>query len=191
MNLPNKITLGRLALVFVLLALLSFTGQIVLNIALLVFIVASATDWLDGYLARKYNMTTEFGRAADPFVDKVVVLGALIFLIKMPGSHVMPWMVALILMRELLVTGLRAIAESRGVAFAADAIGKVKTVFQLIAIGVEIFSIANDGHIDWLYNLGWGYLRYAMLYAAVILTILSGVEYVVRAKKMFLHDTDA
>jgi len=186
MNLPNKVTLGRLTLVFVLLILMSFDGPGPLNAALVVFIVAAVSDFLDGYLARKYHMTTEFGRAADPFVDKLVVLGALIFLLRFPDTFVKPWMVVVVLARELLVTGLRAIAESRGIAFAADAIGKVKTVLQLVAIGVEILVIANN-----LDTTGLTVLRYVLLYLAVGFTILSGVEYVGRARSLLLENKDA
>lgn len=177
-NLPNQVTLSRLVLAIVLFVLMSFDNTVALNAALGVFIVAGLSDLLDGYLARKLKMTTEFGRAADPLVDKLVVLGALVYLLPhRQYSYVAPWMVMVVLTRELLVTGIRAVAESKGMPFAADSVGKIKTLLQSVAIGVALLGVANK------LDLGWP--LYAVLLLAVIMTAVSGVEYVARAYQLF------
>src|SRR5688572_30655600 len=148
-NLPNQITIARLLLsvvVFVLLSLfdqqfwrelgkpsLPAAGVALLDSAIIVFVLAAASDFLDGYLARKWKMISTFGRIADPFVDKVFICGSFIFLIPI-SPLVQPWYVVVIIMREFLVSGLRSFLESRGVAFGAGLGGKLKMVFQSLTI---------------------------------------------------------
>jgi len=158
LNLPNQITLGRLFIAIIFFALLAqfdirAPHPWLLDVCTALFIIAAATDWLDGYLARKHNQVTAVGRVLDPFVDKVLVCGAFVFL---AGSafrndageqvtRLYPWMVVLILGRELLVTGLRGFSESRGVSFGAVGVGKAKMVLQSITVPVLMFFIA---HLD-------------------------------------------
>src|ERR1041385_340413 len=147
-NLPNQITIARLILsvvFFVLLALfdqvygpfkipfppLPAGGLALLDVAIGVFILTAATDFLDGYLARKWGMVSAFGRIADPFVDKVFICGSFIFLIAI-SPLVQPWLVVVIIMREFLVSGLRSFLESRGIPFGAALGGKMKMVVQSI-----------------------------------------------------------
>lgn len=153
LNLPNQITMARLILAIVFFVLLgNFNVQHpntkILDVCLMVFIIAGITDWLDGYLARKTNQVTSLGRILDPFVDKVLVCGAFIFFAGSDfvyqadhslASHnvtaVAPWMVVVIVARELLVTVVRGFSESRGQIFGADVLGKVKTITQMITAG--------------------------------------------------------
>ena len=156
-NLPNQITIGRLGIAFVFFALLSVYRQGTspswyLDVGLVIFILAAATDALDGYLARKHNQVTSLGRILDPFVDKVLVCGAFIlfvgpsFVDVQSGRHVtevQPWMVVLIVGRELLVSSLRSFCESRGISFGASFSGKAKMIVQSVAAPVILFLIAH------------------------------------------------
>ena len=157
MNIPNQLTTLRVILIPVF--MFFFTSDITANniIAAIVFIVASLTDFLDGHLARKWNLVTNFGKIMDPFADKLLVLTALIYLAisgTIPG-----WPVIIIIGRELLVTSLRALAADNGIILAARNLGKFKTVSQMFAI---IFLI-----------LGWQIIGLILLYIAVALTIIS------------------
>jgi CDP-diacylglycerol--glycerol-3-phosphate 3-phosphatidyltransferase len=129
MNLPNKLTLLRIILIPVFIIVL-MTGYY--YISAVIFIVASATDALDGHIARKYNLITNFGKIMDPLADKLLVVSALICLVEL--GDVAGWMVIVILAREFTVTGLRAVAAAQGIVIAAGWSGKIKTVLQMIAV---------------------------------------------------------
>ncbi len=178
LNLPNKITIARL--VIAVLLFISFSLQIhreigdrtlVLNLATIVFIICVATDWLDGWLARRWGMTTTFGRIADPFVDKVVVCGSFIYLVKLAPDVVWPWVAVVIVAREFLVTSLRSHLESQGVPFGARWGGKVKMMLQSIAIPVILLYEANFSGQDPL--VGWGLVFYWSSITLVISTLLA------------------
>ena len=189
LNVPNLLTISRLVLAVVFFAFLAahwFKTSFVL------FVVAASTDWLDGYLARRRGETTTLGRILDPFVDKVIVLGAFIFLLPIAESAVTAWMVTVVVARELLVTGLRSYLEGESVAFGADWFGKIKMVMQCVAIGVVLFYL---GVLTSPFASGWslwgwspeqwgGDLRTAVVWAAVIVTALSGVAYTWRAARL-------
>ena len=167
MNIPNQLTTLRVILipVFMFFYTSNFTAGNV--IAAIVFIVASLTDFLDGHLARKWNLVTNFGKIMDPFADKLLVLTALIYL---AISGIIPgWPVIIIIGRELLVTSLRALAADNGIILAARNLGKFKTVSQMFAI---IFLI-----------LGWQLVGSILLYIAVALTVISLVDYLVQLSK--------
>ena len=132
LNLPNVLTLARVAAVPLLVVLLLFDGPRVSFWAALIFALASVTDWLDGYLARKWEVVSVFGKFLDPLADKLIVMAALILMI--PMGRVPAWAVFLILSREMVITGLRSIASSEGVVIAASDLGKYKTIFQMVAI---------------------------------------------------------
>jgi len=151
LNLPNRITLSRIVLGFALFALLSLEHEgvslfasrdIALWVAAAAFVVCVSTDWLDGWLARKRGEVTTFGRIADPFADKLLVLGTLICMIPLTPELVPPWFVVALLAREFLVSGLRSFLESQGVPFGARWGGKIKMVLQSVFIPVALADAA-------------------------------------------------
>ncbi len=176
MNLPNKLTIFRVILipfflVFLLLPELPFlpSPQWGSWIALAIFVIASFTDMLDGKIARKYNLITDFGKFMDPLADKLLVCSALIALIEL--GRIPAWMVIVIIAREFIISGFRLIAVDKGVVIAASYWGKFKTVFQMIAVCLLIVDIPV--------------LRVAtqvILWIAVILTIVSLVDYLIKNK---------
>lgn len=200
-QIPNLLTLLRLVLAavfFVTLNLYRYPHgpDAALLAAVAVFILASVTDWLDGFLARRWQAESVFGRIMDPFCDKVLVIGAFIYLagprMVIPeavdrgdwftmASGVYPWMVAIILARELLVTGIRGEMESCGIQFGAKLWGKLKTVLQLIAIPVVLLTVwqhpTAPGH-TWM-----ALLRDVLVYATVIVTVVSGLPYITSAAR--------
>ncbi len=195
MNLPNKITLSRIFLIPVFVVVF-FLTVIPYNyfIACIIFIVASCTDFIDGHIARKYNLVTNLGKFLDPIADKVLVSSALICMLVKPEVLLVMWAgewvmiaagvcVAVILARELIVSGFRMVAASTGLVLAADKIGKVKTTFQDIAIamllaGADFFSIAAASKV---FNV----IGLVCLAIATVLTIWSGTSYIVKNKKVF------
>jgi CDP-diacylglycerol--glycerol-3-phosphate 3-phosphatidyltransferase len=184
MNLPNRITLFRLVLVFPFVAALSVESFLAKVIALIIFVVASATDYLDGYLARRLGQVTVFGQLLDPLVDKILTLAAFIFL---AAEHALPaWAVIIIASREFLITGLRLAASSQGRILAADRLGKQKTTWQTITIlfflGARCFaSQASAVHLS-----GWtGVIGTILLAITLILTIVSGVGYLLKNRDVW------
>lgn len=168
MNLPNKLTLLRVIMIpfFIFFMVTDIrNGQM---IAAILFIVASATDWLDGYIARKYNLVSTFGKFADPLADKILVSAALICLVE---QGITPsWIVILIIAREFSVTGLRVLAASDNIVIAASWWGKIKTVTQMIAIIMALFNFPFNIYV---------------MYLAALFTLISGVDYFVINKKVF------
>jgi len=181
MNLPNKLTLGRLILipVFVLFFYLDFTGHYLVSLG--IFAVAAFTDFLDGYIARKYNMVSDFGKFLDPIADKVLVSTALILVLVPPTGVVMlPWyasiMVAVILARELIISGFRLVAAGKNVVIAADWSGKIKTFVTDVAIcAILIFAQISPTAFT-----VWNIVGTALLGLSTLLTIISGVECIVK-----------
>ena len=170
-NLPNMLSLSRVFLVPVILVFLTlrtqfgFIGGLSIGdlIAGIVFIIASLTDAVDGYIARKRHLVTNMGKFIDPLADKILVIAVLIALVELgrfPG-----WMVVVIISREFIVSGLRMVAASEGVVIAASKGGKIKTVTQMIGMIMLLFSIPFAMPVMWL---------------AVILTVWSGVDHVVK-----------
>src|SRR6516162_9198316 len=143
-NLPNQLTAARLVLAIVLFGLIAFQSWFW---ATVVFALAAVTDWLDGYLARKQGLTSALGRVFDPLVDKVLICGAYIFLLGIGSqSGLLPWMVTVVVARELIITGLRSYLENRGVVFGADWLGKLKMGLQCAALFgiIAILWLANS-----------------------------------------------
>ncbi|MBR0596545.1 CDP-diacylglycerol--glycerol-3-phosphate 3-phosphatidyltransferase [Sinanaerobacter chloroacetimidivorans] len=173
MNLPNKLTLLRIILIPVFIIVL-MTGYY--YISAVIFIVASATDALDGHIARKYNLITNFGKIMDPLADKLLVVSALICLVEL--GDVAGWMVIVILAREFTVTGLRAVAAAQGIVIAAGWSGKIKTVLQMIAVPALLLK-------NWPFVYVGIPFADIMLWASVIMTIVSGTEYVIKNKQVF------
>ncbi|MEO0651405.1 MAG: CDP-diacylglycerol--glycerol-3-phosphate 3-phosphatidyltransferase [Planctomycetota bacterium] len=188
---PNRITGLRFLGALALFALLSLVGddaphqaQGLYLASLLLFVAVAASDALDGYLARKYGVVTAFGRIADPFVDKVLVVGAMVFLSSMPWSAAIlpPWVTVVILAREFLVTGIRGYAESIGHEFPADGFGKLKMIVQSIAVGVLLGIHALPWPV-WFVEL-LHFLAHAAVVGTLITTVGSGATYVRRVAGM-------
>ncbi|MCW1925492.1 CDP-diacylglycerol--glycerol-3-phosphate 3-phosphatidyltransferase [Luteolibacter arcticus] len=188
MNLPNAITLSRLFLTAVFVIAVGFPGTAGYAVALVTFSVAAATDWLDGYLARKLGLVTPLGKLLDPLADKILVCAAFVYFSAQPvgGYHCPVWVTATIIAREFLVTGLRQIAVEAGQVLAADKLGKWKTTFQLTycitgLVWLTFSSIENPGVIGGLLRdlanpKNW--LMPVSLWTAVALTLISGANYV-------------
>lgn len=192
MNLPNSITFARLILTAIFVACASWGGTISLVVALVVFVLATISDWLDGYLARKMNLVTSLGKLMDPLADKILVASAFVFFTSVDRCEV--WMTCLIIGREFLVTGLRQIAVDKGHVIAADKLGKWKTTFQL-AFGITcLLSLIFDSsgpHGDFFTMLQKltsqdGFLSIGFLWAALILTLLSGFNYLKKSWNLLL-----
>ncbi|MBN2468564.1 MAG: CDP-diacylglycerol--glycerol-3-phosphate 3-phosphatidyltransferase [Deltaproteobacteria bacterium] len=166
LNLPNTITLVRIAFIPVLFVLLLFPGKTVGLFAALSFLVASLTDFLDGFLARRQNSVTRLGKVLDPLADKLLITVCLIMLI--PLRSVPAWIVAVIVCREVAVTGLRGIAAAEGMIIPAESWGKKKTAFQIVAI------ISLLLHYEYFY-IDCHQVGMALLYIALALTVLSGL----------------
>lgn len=195
LNLPNQITLARLGLAILFVAILSQYSQRdpepkywLLDVATAMFIVAAATDFLDGYLARKWGQVTMLGRVLDPLVDKVLICGAFI-LFAGPGfvtadgvnvTYVSAWMVVVIVGRELLVTGLRGFNESRGKVFGASVYGKIKMWMQSIAAPVILFIIARQD--QWPTPSSALTVKTTLVWMTVIITLLSTLQYLIRSR---------
>ena len=178
MNLPNKLTLLRICLipVFVILMLSQINNFFL--IACIVFMVASITDFLDGKIARKYNLVTDFGKFTDPLADKLLVLSALICMIDY--DLVAGWMVIIIVARELTVSILRAIAADNGKVIAASGGGKIKTTSQMIAI-IFLLIGANFSN-DIILLIGT-----VAMYIATIFTLYSGIDYLYKNRELFMN----
>ena len=187
MNFPNKLTVGRLILTVFFVAFLSTSTTWGDVVALALFIIASLTDWLDGYLARKLNQTTNFGKLMDPLADKVLVASALVCLI--PLGALPAWVVIVIITREFLITGLRQLAAGQGVILPADPLGKHKTVWQLITILFFLTLLAAEDCFGdesrWLKFL-WVGVGPWLIGITVILTIYSGLAYLWKNRSL-LH----
>ena len=186
MNLPTKLTILRLILIPVFVAVY-FIPQIPYNflISAVIFVLAALTDFLDGYIARKYNMVTDLGKFLDPIADKVLVSTALIImLVPIDNVQIMPYyasiFVAIILARELVVSGFRMVASSKGKVIAADMSGKIKTFVQDIAIAVVL--VGGD-FMPMQYSV-LNVIGLVFLAVATILTIISGIECVVKNKQV-------
>ena len=177
MNLPNKLTMLRILLIpfFVVFMLLSPAESAYRWIALGIFITASLTDLLDGKIARKYNLVTNFGKLMDPLADKMLVSAALICLAAL--ARLDAWIVIVIISREFIISGLRQIAADNGIVIAASYWGKYKTTFQMIMIYLLIAGI------DSLYLV-----TEIVTWAAVILTIVSLVDYMIKNRQVFMED---
>ena len=206
-KLPNQLTVGRMVLSIVFFVLLGVyregteSGRWLLNAAFVLYIVAGITDVLDGYLARRWNLTTAFGRILDPVMDKILVVGAFVMLAgpnfamgaaavdhRLPGwitggmaSAVQAWMVVVILGREFLVSGVRGYSESQGMKFPATPAGKIKMFVQSFAICTALYQQANVADAMWAV-----YMKIICVWLAVIVTLLSGLAYMSKARVLLL-----
>lgn len=175
MNWPNRLSIIRILLVPVCVILLSFDSTVTRLAALVVFSVAAITDFLDGWMARKYKLVTNFGKFIDPVADKLLVLSTLI---AMSGIDLIPaWVCVVILFRELAVDGLRLVSVEQGKVIAAGPLGKIKTVTQIVAIILFLLVGRKFGAPDFI-------LGTLAVIAAVVMTLWSGVDYFVRNRSV-------
>lgn len=163
MNLANRLTMLRVVLAAAVFGALMTNGPRWHSLALAMFLAAIVTDWLDGYYARKMNAVSPFGKIADPIADKILVLGTLLALIRHKELDIPVWAVFLILMRELLIGGMRMLAAAQGKSVAAERTGKIKTAVQLVAVLLMLGVVVLRDH---------GLARKWMLDAAAPLTML-------------------
>ncbi len=186
LNLPNLLTLARVAAIPVVMVLMLSDSRSSGMWAALIFTIAAITDFVDGWLARKWQVVTVLGKFLDPLADKLIVMAALIMLI--PLDRVPAWAVFMILAREMIVTGLRSIASSEGIVIDASELGKYKTIYQMVAIpGLML-------HYDfyWFFGLEWSVFHVNahnfgifFFYIALVLTLWSGIDYLQKFFRVF------
>jgi len=168
LNLPNQLTISRIVLVPVMVVLLMFPGKWTCLVTGVLFAVAGFTDLIDGYLARKENQITSLGKFLDPLADKILVSSVLVMLVQ--NGWIPGWIAIVIICRDIMVTGLRAIAADEGVVLAADKYGKIKTVLQLVAMEPLILHYP-------LLGIPMHPIGMFLLYIALALTVFSGCNY--------------
>ena len=187
-NVPNVLTMLRLLLAIVVFSLLPWQHLQMTMAALVVFIIAAGTDWVDGYWARRFNQVTKVGRMLDPFVDKIIICGVYIMLAaeQLAANQwfgITAWMAVVVVAREMLVTGLRSFIEQSGGDFSAKWSGKWKMVFQCVAVGTAMVCLMyyqNHSEVP-----GWViWTTLVSAYLALLFTIYSGVEYIVAAARL-------
>ena len=176
MNLPNKLTIFRVILIpfFVVLLLFDITAYDKW-IALAIFIVASLTDFLDGHIARKNNLVTNFGKFMDPLADKLLVCSAMICMVEL--SRIPAWVVIIIIAREFIISGFRLVASDNGVVIAASYWGKFKTTFQILMICLMIADLPPLALVTQI-----------VMWVAVALTVVSLVDYLIKNKDVMLDN---
>ncbi|HKX60941.1 MAG TPA: CDP-diacylglycerol--glycerol-3-phosphate 3-phosphatidyltransferase [Verrucomicrobiae bacterium] len=195
MNLPNKLTTSRIALtmVFLVAVFIEFPGN--RTLALILFVVASITDWLDGAIARRRKLITNFGILMDPLADKILTCSA--FIAFVGQGYVAAWMVVVVVARELTITGLRLLAASKNVVLAAERYGKHKTISQMVTVSVILVKVSYPdwgsvaqaifgfqiGGQSWLHHVA-----FLSLWLTVALTFISGCLYLWRNRQLYLND---
>jgi len=189
MTLPTKLSVLRILLTFLIMALLFLPGWVAKSAALASFLLAALTDWLDGYLARRWGQTSPMGALLDPIADKVLVLGTLLAFVQL--ALVPAWMVLVIALREFLITGVRLFAASRGIVLAAAKEGKHKTVSQMVAIVVILAALVvrelpagAQASGTWAAAIDWMIL--GCLWVTVVLTVVSGAAFFWRHRAVLL-----
>jgi CDP-diacylglycerol--glycerol-3-phosphate 3-phosphatidyltransferase len=184
-NVPNQLTSLRLILSIVVFVLIPWKLYLP---ATIVFVIAASTDWIDGYWARRYGQVTKLGRVFDPFVDKIIICGAFILLAAEPKSGIQAWMAVVVVGREMLVTTLRSFIEQSGGDFSAKMAGKLKMVFQCVAVVASLLVLMHTTREPAMWPWLAGTLEIAVwvaVWVAMISTIYSGVGYVFTAARYF------
>ena len=196
MNLPNKLTMGRLAMTGLFVLVMSVPDSYIkenqlpncrITVALIFFLMASISDFLDGYLARKLNLVTDFGKLMDPLVDKI--LTSAVFIVLTKDEMIPAWITITIIAREFLVTGLRLLASNQGALLSADSLGKWKTTFQIITATYFLITVGEDEKIiNPLTSLQMPMIGNVLLFICTTITVVSGLSYV--KKNLNLIRTD-
>jgi CDP-diacylglycerol--glycerol-3-phosphate 3-phosphatidyltransferase len=170
LNVPNALSSLRFVLAAVVCGLIEWQFFLA---AMIIFLIAASTDWIDGWWARKYNQVTKLGRILDPFVDKIIICGAMIALVGNSESGLLPWMATIVVGRELLVTSIRGMVEGQGGDFSANQLGKWKMLVQCAAIVAILLSLYLTEVPPWLF-----FTRTALIWSTLVITIWSGLVYV-------------
>lgn len=194
MNLPNLLTISRVPFLFMIVALLYFKFQWGPTIAVFLYIIASFTDWFDGYIARKWKIVTKLGTFMDALIDKIFTLGVFTAMLV---SDILPrhtvFSVLFIITREFTITGLRTVAASQNIVIPAQGEGKIKTALQMISTVFLLCYNSLTVDFQWKYtydDIAWVfYSGYWLFQAATVITILSGVLYLVRFRHVFAEET--
>ncbi|MED5471375.1 MAG: CDP-diacylglycerol--glycerol-3-phosphate 3-phosphatidyltransferase [Verrucomicrobiota bacterium] len=196
MNLPNKLTMGRLVMTGLFVLVMSVPDSYIkenqlpdcrITVALIFFLMASISDFLDGYLARKFNLVTDFGKLMDPLVDKI--LTSAVFIVLTKEDMVPAWITITIIAREFLVTGLRLLASNQGALLSADSLGKWKTTSQIITATYFLITVGeNEKIINPLTSLQMPMIGNVLLFICTTITVVSGLSYV--KKNLNLIRTD-
>ena len=196
MNLPNKLTMGRLVMTGLFVLVMSVPDSYIkenqlpdcrITVALIFFLMASISDFLDGYLARKLNLVTDFGKLMDPLVDKI--LTSAVFIVLTKEDMVPAWITITIIAREFLVTGLRLLASNQGALLSADSLGKWKTTSQIITATYFLITVGeNEKIINPLTSLQMPMIGNVLLFICTTITVVSGLSYV--KKNLNLIRTD-
>lgn len=187
-NLPNIISLSRIPVVFIIVACLYIPGVMGASLAFILFVLGSASDWLDGFLARKYNLVSDFGKLMDALTDKVFVVGTCVALL--PTQILPGWgtfFVLIIIAREFFVTGLRLVAASRGRVLAAEKAGKLKTAVQMVSIGMLLFARVL-GNTEQGASYLFHELGLLLFVIGAALTLYSGMGYLVKYGDLLKED---
>lgn len=179
-NVPNALTALRFALAVAVMALIPLRQY---SAALVTFLIAASTDWVDGYWARKYGQVTKLGRIFDPFVDKIIICGSFIALVGVADSGVAAWMAVVVVARELLVTSLRGMIEGAGGDFSASQLGKWKMVLQCAAVVAVLLTLIAPASAAWV-----TVTAQVLLWSAILLTLYSGFDYTIAAVRV-MHDS--
>src|SRR5437762_4965469 len=184
LNVPNVLTTVRFVLSIVVFVLIPLEHYF---LAMIVFVIAASTDWIDGWWARKYHQVTKLGRNFDPFVDKIIICGTFIYLAAELKSGIAPWMAVVVMGRERLVTAIRGFIEQQGGDFSAQMAGKLKMIFQCAAADASLLALQHSHASqsqasplpDWLY-----WTLHGSVWLALFLTVYSGLEYIVAAARL-------
>jgi len=195
MNLPNQLTLGRIVLAFLFLGALVSSYPFSKNAALLIFVLAAITDWVDGQMARRHRLITDFGKLMDPLADKILVAAALIAFIEVKPLHVPAWMVVVVIAREFAISGMRTLAASQGLILASARSGKHKLASQVVYVTLMLLFLSvrewgqatfhfwgssQDAFLSWL---SWWLMLVVVGYAVV-----SGTDYFWRNMKILFKE---
>lgn len=192
LNIPNIISLSRIPALFVIVALLSISVKGTATGAFVLFVIGALTDWLDGYVARRYDIVSNFGKVIDALTDKIYVIG--LFVTLLAFGFLPEWalfFILLIIGREFIVTGLRLVVASKGLVLAAEKMGKVKTLFQILTIGIFLFGNAMfmdfSEYVEPWMRFAITSIGFGFFFIASYLTVSSGVSYIIKYWDVFME----
>lgn len=190
MNLPNKLTASRMVMTFAFLAVLLSGVPYGKTAAFFLFVIASVTDMLDGFIARKYNMVTDFGKLMDPLADKILISAAFISFVQLPETRVPAWMAVVVVAREFAVTGLRLLAASKGTLLGAHRWGKNKMISQVLTAEIVLAFLALNelfpSAMEPVMRLPFSITLHVLMYVTVTLTAVTGILFLLKHRELIL-----